>query len=148
MRRISSVARWALCACLLTISNPLDSQSSAIAEAQAQTKAKVRKALKTKKTRKAKTAKSVRRCVNFTQTLGTDEESVDLQLTSDCKFEIACSVQWELQCSSSEGNEEKDASTQATTLEYAESWNLNASASVCEVDWEIRNVSWQCAARE
>jgi hypothetical protein len=137
MRLSSFVARWAICACLLTITNPFQSLTSASAEAQPK---------KARKAGKAKKAKSVRRCVQFKQTLAEDQESVDLQLTNSCKFEVLCSVEWELQCSSSQGSNTADESKEATTIDLSESWELNASASACEVDWEIKNVSWQCVA--
>ncbi len=145
MRRIFSVACWAFCASLLTISNPLASQKTSDAQAQPRIGSKTRKADKKKKKRSAKT---VRKCVNFTQTLGSDEESVDLQLTNSCKFEVECTVQWELQCSSERGAQVADESSKATTLEQSQSWDLRASTDACEVDWEIKNVSWQCVARE
>lgn len=139
MHCISFVARWALCACLLTITNPFDTQE--VASAHAQTK-------KSGKSGKARKAKGVRRCVDFKQTLASDEESVDLQLTNSCKFEISCSVEWKLECSSSAGKSLKDDSKKETSLDHLESWDLNASASACETDWEIKNVNWQCVASE
>lgn len=139
MHCISFVARWALCACLLTITNPFEAQT--VASAQAQKK-------KSSKSGKARKAKGVRRCVDFTQSLASDEESVDLQLTNSCNFEISCSVEWKLECSTSVGTSLTDQSKKATSLDHLESWDLNASASACETDWEIKNVSWQCIASE
>ena len=143
MRSISFVARWALCACLLTITNPFQTQDAATAQAQPKKSGKAKKA---RKGGKAKKVRSVRRCVNFKQSLGSDESSVDLQLTNSCKFEVLCSVEWEVQCSSSKGTRTEDESKKGTTLGHSESWDLNASANVCESDWEIKNVSWQCVA--
>jgi hypothetical protein len=125
---------------LLTFTSPFQFQVGATAEAQP------KKSSKAKKAGKAKKVRGVRRCVDFKQSLAGDEESVDLQLTNSCKFEILCSVEWEVQCSSSEGTRTADEAKEATTLEFSESWDLNASASACERDWEIKNVSWQCVA--
>jgi hypothetical protein len=138
------VARWALCVCLLTITTPLHHQAIASADAQPGKDIGAKKAKRAKKAKKAK--KGVRRCVRFTQTLGSDEESVDLELVSECKFEVDCSVQWELQCSSPHGDEPADESSEATTLSTSESFSLNASASSCDLDWEIKNVTWKCVA--
>jgi hypothetical protein len=138
MQLLSSVARWALCACLLTITNPFDSHNVSVAQAQP----------KKGKASKANKNKGVRRCVKFQQTLGSDEESVDLQLTNQCKFEVVCSIEWDLQCSSSAGSSIADTGKQATTLDFSESLDVNASAGACETDWEIKNVRWQCVATE
>ena len=135
----SFVARWALCACLVTITSPFDTQE--VASAQAQTK-------KAGKSGKARKAKGVRRCVDFKQTLASDEESVDLQLTNSCNFEISCSVEWKLECSSTTGKSLADDRKKETSLDHLESWDLNASASACETDWEIKNVNWQCVASD
>jgi hypothetical protein len=142
MHRISFVAGLALCACLLTISSPFETQVIPSAEAQPTLAGKGGKAGKAGK------AKSVRRCVDFKQTLASDEQSVDLRLTNGCKFEVLCSMEWKLECSSSEGTSSADKSKEATTLGHSESWDLNASASACETDWEIKNVTWQCVANE
>jgi hypothetical protein len=144
MQRISAWARWALCACLLTITNPFSNQVTSAAEAQPKKSGKAKKAGKAGKAKKK--IRGVRRCVDFKQSLAADEESVDLQLTNGCKFDILCSVEWEVQCSSPEGKRTEDESKEATTLGFSESWDLNASASACELDWEIKNVSWQCVA--
>lgn len=141
MQFLSSVARWALCACLLTITNPLETQSLSTTEAQAQPK-------KGRKGGKATKNKGVRRCVKFQQTLGSDEESVDLQLTNKCKFEVICSIEWDLSCSSSEGASIEDSGKKSTTLDFSEKLDVNASAGVCELDWEITNVRWECVAVE
>jgi hypothetical protein len=134
------VARWALCACLLTITNPFDTQNLSTAEAQPKKSRKAGKA--------GKKSKGVRRCVKFEQTLGSDEESVDLQLTNKCKFEVVCSIEWDLQCSSSAGSSIAETGKKATTLNFSESLDVNASAGVCELDWEIKNVRWECVAVE
>ena len=88
--------------------------------------------------------------MKFQQTLGSDEESVDLQLTSKCKFEVVCSMQWEVSCSASDEAQSAsvDESKRSSTLEFSDTWQVNASAARCESDWEVRNVRWNCVPVE
>lgn len=92
--------------------------------------------------------KGVRRCAKFRQTLGSDQESVDMTLTNQCKFEVLCSIEWDLQCAPSLSTSSADKGKKATTLDYLESWDITASASPCALDWEIKNVRWRCVATE
>ncbi len=132
MRILSALGLRMLCVCMFASLIPLH---STISPAHAQSKAK-------KKAKKK--AKSVRKCMKFSQTLGTDEESVDLTLTSKCKFEVVCSLEWELSCSTNEGTETAAPESRSTTLEFSDQWSVNASAASCEEDWKVGDVRWSC----
>lgn len=134
MRFLSSVALCAACVCLPV---RLESNKSAVAHAEPKVK------------RNSGKAKSVRRCIKFRQTLGADEESVDLQLTSKCKIEVVCSLEWEVVCSSHESDSVSTSEgSRSTTLDFLEEWQVNASAGSCESDWEIDKVRWHCLPAE
>ena len=131
MRLLMTVAVWAGCACLLAHSPPHDSM---ISPAHAQSKAK-----------EAPAGKSVRRCMGFKQRMGEDLESVDLSLTSRCKFEVVCSLEYQVVCSEDQPDD-IETTKRSSTLDFQDRWDLKASASRCEQDWEVQNVRWSCAA--
>ena len=86
---------------------------------------------------------NIKKCMRFSQQLGSDEESVDIKLTNQCRQEVMCTVEWKVVC----GNGGAVASTnkRSTTLETAQSLELNASAASCEEDWAVEDVGWSCA---
>ena len=135
MRILSRMAGWAICACLLTAASP-------VPDTYAQP-AKV-------KTKKKTKAKSVRRCMKFRQSMGEGESSVDFSLTSTCKISVVCQLEWDLQCSSGDEDEAEtiSSSKKTTTLDFSDTWEVNASASSCDLDWEINNVRWHCTPAE
>ena len=91
---------------------------------------------------KKKKNKNAQRCVNFEQSLGSDEESVELSLSSHCGFEVICSLEWELRCEGAPGAEEF---SKRSRLEVGERWDVLASASTCsEGDWQVDRVRWTC----
>lgn len=135
MRLLAIVAMWSGCACLLFHASPLHPH---LPSAHAQSKVD---------TKRAAPAKSVRRCMTFKQSMGKDLESVDLRLTSRCKFEVVCSIEYQLVCSP-ETSEAAEINKNSSRLDFQDSWNVSASASSCEADWEIQNVRWSCTASE
>ncbi len=82
--------------------------------------------------------------MKFSQTLGADEESVDLELTSKCNFEVICSLEWELSCSTNAGTATAAPESRSMTMEFTDRFRVNASAASCEEDWKVGDVRWSC----
>lgn len=140
MRIFSHTGLWTLCVCLLVHLSSASTTVGSFAHAQS-----VKAPAKTKKVVKRKgRSKSVRHCMKFTQRLGADEESVDLKLKSQCKFEVVCSLEWELTCTDDSGAKTSLPGKQSTSLEFTDDWSINASAATCETDWEVGDVRWNC----
>ena len=143
MRILSQTGLWSLCVCTVLSISPLP---STISNAHAQEGAK-KTSPKTKRVvKRAKKSKSVRGCMKFSQNLGADEESVDLKLQSKCKFEVVCSLEWELTCTGDDGSRLSSPAKRSTTLDFTEDWSISASAATCDADWEVGDVKWNCAA--
>ncbi len=142
MRILSRPGLWMLCVCSLGIT----SLPHTIATASAEPKTKKKKApSKAKRVVKpAAKTKNVRKCVRFSQQIGADEESVDLTLKSNCKFEVICSLEWELTCSGDDGEASSAPGKRSASMLFAEDFKVNASASMCEESWEVGDVKWNC----
>ena len=110
--------------------------STASAKPHAPRKKKLRK-----KKRKGK-QEGLRRCISFSQNLGEDQASVDFRLTSRCKQEATCTLEWQVACSP---GEEGEVQSHSTTILAGEYWEKNASANHCESEWSIRKVKWTCS---
>ncbi len=85
----------------------------------------------------------VRRCISFSQSLGEDQASVDFRLTSTCKQEATCTLEWQVACSP--GEAEGEVQSHSTTISAGEVWEKNASANHCESEWSIHKVKWTCS---
>lgn len=137
MRPLLCAASWVTCAFFLSIFNPSTLQ---LPLAEAQSKEAPKKRVK-------KRTLNARRCMRFEQSLNPDEVSVDLNLTSQCKFEAVCSLEWSVKCGAD--HSAADESNRSTTLAFGDEWNINASAETCGNEaWEIADVKWNCAPLE
>ena len=144
MRILSRTGLWTLCVCALVTQGPLP--TSAPSQAHAQSTAKPSPPNATGKGKRAGRSQSVRQCMKFSQSLGDDEASVDLKLKSQCKFEVACSLEWELRCTGDDGTKTSEPDKRSTTLDFSDRWSIKASADTCEGDWEVADVRWNCVA--
>lgn len=138
MPRIFGVGQWMLCILVFTTYNISSYELFSGSDAHA----KRRKGHKAKK--KKNVSQSVRRCVNFSQTLGEDEASVDFTLENTCEKELRCTIEWKLICDDNSADEANPVIKRAQTLSSTESWESNASADSCESDWRISAVRWNC----
>ena len=162
MRILSQLGLWALCVSTVLCISPLPTTiPSAHAQVVTKTKRIVKRASKSKRKSKRKgkskskskgkgksksKSKSVRQCMKFSQSLGVDEESVDLKLRSRCKFEVECSLEWELSCTGEDGAKSSSPASRSTSMDFTDDWRINASATSCEGDWEVGDVKWNCVA--
>lgn len=146
MRILSPSGLWSLCACTALTFAALPSLTPQ-ARAQDGATAKAPKKKRVVK-RDRKKIKSVRHCMDFSQRLGADEESVELQLESGCKFDVMCSLEWDLTCTNDDGSKTSTPQKHSSSLEFTDAWNLSASAAMCEADWELADVKWNCVAVE
>ena len=143
MRILSQTGLWALCACTVLSFSPL---SATITSAHAQGEAKNASHKAKRVVTRASKAKRVRRCMTFSQSLGSDEESVDLKLQSQCKFEVVCAMEWELTCTGDNGSSTSETARRSTSMDFTDTWSINATATSCEADWEVGDVKWNCVA--
>jgi len=141
MRILSRPGLWMLCVCSLS---GLTALPFSTPNANAEPDAKPARTKTKRVVKKTAKSKNVRRCMRFTQKIGADEESVDLSLQSNCKFEVICSLEWELTCESDDGEASSNPGKRSQTLLFAEDFKVNASASMCEESWEVGDVKWNC----
>lgn len=145
MRILSRLGQWMLCVCSLPL---LASLPYSVSTASAQPKAKEAPKTTKRVVKRAPKSKSVRQCMHFSQKLGADEESVDLALTSNCKFEVVCTLEWQLSCSDDDGTASSTPNTRSTSMLFAEDFQINASAATCDESWEVGGVKWNCVAAD
>lgn len=139
MRFYFGIARWALCVCLIATFHFQISNDYLVAEAHAKPKHRKGKPAKPKR-------ENVRKCMRFHQSLGADEESVDMTLTSHCKSEVACKLEWDVICSLDSNAAPTSKVSRSTSMDLGDTWEQTASANVCDNDWQIGSIRWSCVA--
>lgn len=145
MRMISLPGQWMLCAFTLA-AIPALTQTTPRAFAQEETRAPENEQPKKKKKKARK--KSIRQCMTFTQKMGTEEESVELSLKSQCQPSVVCSLEWEITCVDDDGTRATTPGKRSSSLEYSDSLFATASAAQCAESWELDAVKWNCVPAE
>ena len=91
--------------------------------------------------RDQKTTKgAVSRCVSY-ERRSTGDDGLELRLSNECEFSIACTVSWQLRCGRGKRPEARSSDLE---LGSGATDSAFASAGACEGDWEISRVHWSC----
>lgn len=85
--------------------------------------------------------KDISRCARFSQVADKERRRVTFALDNRCGVPLSCHVGWQVACGLTGEPEVKQLQTR---LDTSASESFSASASHCEGDWAINEVTWGC----
>lgn len=96
----------------------------------------------------ARRPQRVSRCVKYSQTMGSDKQSVDIGLANRCRFAVSCTVEWRVSCES-DGAGNSGEAARSLDLGAGARQTINASAARCgDESWEVQDIRWTCERQQ
>lgn len=89
--------------------------------------------------------KTIARCVKYSQTKGSDKQSVKVGLRNRCRYAVSCTVEWSVTCDDDADDAPAREQARTVDLDRGNREIISASAAVCgDAGWAVDDIRWTC----